>query len=102
MGCARARGARHRAAVVVPVVVAEHRHHGRLHPAAGLGQHGGVVVDLTGATFVDSAVLIIGALIVVGADLIARTAFPPYDIPAGVFTAGIGAPFFIYLLFRSK
>lgn len=45
---------------------------------------------------------IIGALIVMVADIVARTAFLPSDIPAGVFTAGIGAPFFIYLLYRNK
>lgn len=43
-----------------------------------------------------------GGLLVCGADVIARTAFLPLDIPAGVFTAGIGAPFFIYLLYRSR
>jgi iron complex transport system permease protein len=45
---------------------------------------------------------LIGGLIVVAADLIARTAFMPYDIPVGVFTAGVGAPFFIYLLYRNR
>ncbi|WP_078555022.1 FecCD family ABC transporter permease [Bacillus alkalicellulosilyticus] len=45
---------------------------------------------------------LIGGLLVVIADIIARTAFLPLDIPAGVFTAAIGAPFFIYLLFRKK
>lgn len=45
---------------------------------------------------------LIGALIVLVADIVARTAFLPSDIPAGVFTAGIGAPFFIYLLYRNR
>jgi iron complex transport system permease protein len=36
------------------------------------------------------------------ADLAGRMLFQPLDIPAGVFTAGIGAPFFMYLLFRKK
>ncbi|MCA0970916.1 iron ABC transporter permease [Halobacillus litoralis] len=45
---------------------------------------------------------LIGALIVLVADIIARTAFLPSDIPVGVFTAGIGAPFFIYLLYRNR
>ncbi|RSL35034.1 iron ABC transporter permease [Salibacterium salarium] len=45
---------------------------------------------------------IIGSLIVLSADTVARTAFLPLDIPAGVFTAGIGAPFFIYLLCRNR
>jgi len=44
----------------------------------------------------------IGATLVLLADLIARTAFLPLDIPAGVFTAAIGAPFFIYLLFSNR
>lgn len=41
-----------------------------------------------------------GALILVYADLLGRTAFLPRDLPAGIFVAGIGAPFFIYLLYR--
>ncbi|WP_209122742.1 iron ABC transporter permease [Alkalihalobacillus sp. BA299] len=45
---------------------------------------------------------LIGGLLVVIADVVARTAFLPLDIPAGVFTAGIGAPFFIYLLFKKR
>lgn len=45
---------------------------------------------------------LIGSLIVLLADIIARTAFLPSDIPAGVFTAGIGAPFFIYLLYKNR
>jgi len=43
-----------------------------------------------------------GGIMVMIADLIARTAFIPLDIPAGVFTSGIGAPFFIYLLYRTS
>ncbi|AQQ54582.1 FecCD family ABC transporter permease [Planococcus lenghuensis] len=45
---------------------------------------------------------LIGGMIVLIADLIARTAFAPLEIPAGVFTAAIGAPYFIYLLYRSR
>jgi len=44
----------------------------------------------------------IGGLIVLLADLVARTAFAPLDVPAGVFTASIGAPYFIYLLFKNR
>lgn len=43
-----------------------------------------------------------GSLILLISDTAARTAFLPLDIPAGVFTAGIGAPFFIYLLYRNR
>jgi iron complex transport system permease protein len=45
---------------------------------------------------------LLGAIILLVADLIARTMFLPRDIPAGVFTAAIGAPFFLYLLYRGR
>lgn len=44
----------------------------------------------------------IGGILVMVADLIGRTLFSPLEIPAGVFTAGIGAPYFIYLLFKTR
>lgn len=43
-----------------------------------------------------------GGMILMSADLVARTAFLPLDLPAGVFVSGIGAPFFIYLLYRNR
>lgn len=45
---------------------------------------------------------LIGGILVMVADLIGRTMFSPLEVPAGVFTAGIGAPYFIYLLFKTK
>ncbi|GED72683.1 iron ABC transporter permease [Brevibacillus reuszeri] len=45
---------------------------------------------------------ILGAFFVLLADLAARTLFVPLDIPAGVFTAAVGAPFFMLLLYRSR
>ncbi|MFB5674039.1 FecCD family ABC transporter permease [Paenibacillus terreus] len=45
---------------------------------------------------------LIGGMIVLLADVVARTAFLPSDLPAGIFVSGIGAPFFIYLLFRNR
>ncbi|WP_054026566.1 FecCD family ABC transporter permease [Bacillus sp. FJAT-28004] len=45
---------------------------------------------------------LLGAMILLLADLAGRTLFQPLDIPVGVFTAGIGAPFFMYLLFKRK
>lgn len=36
------------------------------------------------------------------ADLLARTLLSPAEIPVGVLTALIGAPFFIYLLNRAR
>lgn len=40
---------------------------------------------------------LIGAILVVLSDWIGRTWFGPLDIPVGVFTSLIGAPFFLYL-----
>ncbi|WP_134683789.1 FecCD family ABC transporter permease [Brevibacillus migulae] len=45
---------------------------------------------------------LMGAVLLLAADLIGRISFSPLDIPAGVFTAAIGAPFFLYLLFRKR
>jgi len=45
---------------------------------------------------------ILGGLIVMLADLVGRTFFLPLDVPVGVFTAGVGAPFFIYLLYTRR
>lgn len=43
-----------------------------------------------------------GAIFLVLADLIARMILAPSELPLGIVTAFIGAPFFIYLLRRSK
>jgi iron complex transport system permease protein len=48
------------------------------------------------------ATAIAGAAFIVTADLLARTIFSPAEIPVGVLTALIGAPFFVYLLRRSR
>lgn len=48
------------------------------------------------------ATAMIGACLVMLADLMGRTLFQPLDIPAGVFVSAIGAPFFIYLLYRQR
>lgn len=52
--------------------------------------------------FLLPASALIGALILLVSDTVARTVFLPVDVPAGVFTAAIGAPFFIYQLYRSR
>jgi iron complex transport system permease protein len=44
----------------------------------------------------------IGALILVGADLVGRTIATPIELPAGLVTSAIGAPFFIYLLWSQR
>lgn len=41
---------------------------------------------------------LLGAALVVTADIAARTVFRPVEIPVGVFMAFLGAPFFLYLL----
>jgi len=45
---------------------------------------------------------LVGAAFLVLADLLARSLLAPTEIPVGIVTALIGAPFFIYLLRRSK
>ncbi len=45
---------------------------------------------------------VVGALIVVSADLVGRTIFAPIELPVGLVTAAVGAPFFIYLLLRQR
>jgi iron complex transport system permease protein len=43
-----------------------------------------------------------GSLLLILADLAARTIVAPAELPIGVVTALVGAPFFIYLLLRSQ
>ena len=42
-----------------------------------------------------------GALLCI-ADLVSRSLLPPMELPAGVITAIIGAPYFLYLLRRKN
>lgn len=46
--------------------------------------------------------ILTGAIFMILADIIARTALAPTEIPVGVITAICGAPFFLYLLRRRK
>ncbi len=43
-----------------------------------------------------------GALLLVTADLLARIIHPPLELPAGILTAIIGAPWFVWLLVRMR
>ncbi|MFD0415746.1 FecCD family ABC transporter permease [Streptomyces sp. NPDC127108] len=45
---------------------------------------------------------LLGALIVVLADLLARKLFAPTELPVGVLTAAVGAPYLIWLIIRSR
>ncbi len=44
--------------------------------------------------------MVLGAVLVVGSDVIARTAFGTLELPVGIITAILGAPYLIYLLIR--
>jgi iron complex transport system permease protein len=46
------------------------------------------------------ASFLLGAILLNVADLMARTVVSPAELPIGVLTALIGAPFFIYLIFK--
>lgn len=45
---------------------------------------------------------LLGAILLVGADLAARTLWAPAEMPVGVLTALLGAPFFLYLIARER
>lgn len=43
-----------------------------------------------------------GAILMIAADMLARTLIAPAEVPVGVITALIGCPFFLYLLSRRR
>ena len=45
---------------------------------------------------------LLGALLVLVADMVARTVAPPFEIPLGAVTALVGVPFFLYLANRKE
>lgn len=45
---------------------------------------------------------ILGAILLVGADTVARTIVAPAEMPIGILTAAIGAPFFLVMLLRQR
>lgn len=53
---------------------------------------------LTGGVLVLAGML--GAALVVGSDIVAQHAFSPTSLPVGIVTAAIGAPYFLFLLYR--
>lgn len=62
------------------------------------------IVRLIGGSdhrFVLPGSALLGALLIVGADTLARTLAAPAELPIGVVTSAIGAPFFFWLL-RSR
>ena len=47
------------------------------------------------------ACVLVGAVLMLLADIVSRTLLAPNEIPVGIVTAVIGAPYFLYLLARS-
>ena len=45
---------------------------------------------------------LLGAILLVLADLLARTVLSPSDIPVGILTSLLGAPFFLALLLKKR
>lgn len=46
--------------------------------------------------------MLLGALLVIGADTMGRSILPPIEIPAGILTTLLGAPYFLYLLKKNR
>ena len=62
---------------------------------------GRILVGPTHEVLMPTAAMMGGAIVVL-ADLVGRTAFAPIELPCGVVTAAIGAPYFIFLLVRYR
>jgi iron complex transport system permease protein len=45
---------------------------------------------------------LVGGLTVALADFLGRSLFTPIELPCGVITAVVGAPYFLYLLYRNR
>ncbi|MHC5761743.1 FecCD family ABC transporter permease [Nostoc sp.] len=45
---------------------------------------------------------LIGGLLVAAADFLGRTLFSPTELPCGLLTAALGAPYFFYLLYQRR
>jgi heme transport system permease protein len=45
---------------------------------------------------------LLGGSLILAADLLARTVAIPAEIPIGILTALLGAPFFLFLLLRQR
>jgi iron complex transport system permease protein len=76
--------------------------------AGAIGFVGLVVPHLIRVTFHSDNKLVMpgsaigGPLLLIIADIVARTIVAPAELPIGVVTALVGTPFFIFLLIRSK
>ena len=45
---------------------------------------------------------IVGSILIVAADCASRVVAPPAEVPIGLFTAAVGAPFFLFLVVRMR
>lgn len=76
--------------------------------AGGIGFVGLVVPHLIRMScgpdhrFLIPASAILGAIVLVGGDLIARTVVSPSEMPVGIITALVGAPFFLFLIWGQR
>ena len=46
--------------------------------------------------------MLLGALLVLAADTLGRTLLPPLEVPAGILTTLVGAPYFLFLLRKTR
>ena len=46
--------------------------------------------------------MLVGAILLTGADVIGRVVARPAEVDVGIITALVGAPFFIYIVRRQK
>lgn len=76
---------------------------------AGLLGFVGLIVPHTARRFVGSESRLLlplsalgGAALVTSADVMARLAFAPYELPVGIFLSVLGGPFFLWLLHKRK
>jgi iron complex transport system permease protein len=53
-------------------------------------------------TYLMPACGLLGAILMLAADTASRALFPPLEIPIGIVTSAVGAPFFLYLLAKQK
>jgi iron complex transport system permease protein len=49
-----------------------------------------------------AASLLFGAVLLTGADMVSRTIVAPAELPIGIVTALLGAPFFLWILLRNR
>ena len=52
--------------------------------------------------YVMPGAVLAGAILLLGADLLSRTVVAPAELPIGIVTAALGAPFFLWLLMRQR